>query len=49
MNLKNRLSSNFCFNQNIQPFNFNLMIMQQMMNFINKNQLNDSNKMMNIK
>ena len=51
INLKNRLSSNFCFNQNMQPFNFNVMMMQQMMNFMNRinfiNQLNDSNKMMN--
>ena len=51
MNLKNRLSSNFSFNQNMQPFN-NVMMMQQMMNFMNRinfiNQLNDYNKIMNI-
>jgi hypothetical protein len=47
MNLKNRLSSNFCFNQNMQSYN--AMMIQQMMNFMNRinfiNQLNNYNKM----
>jgi hypothetical protein len=49
MNLKNRLSSNFCINQNMQSYN--AMMMQQMMNFMNRinfiNQLNNYNKMQN--
>ena len=48
-NLKNRLSSNFCYNQNMQPINYNpMMMMEQMNNFKNKienfnNEINDNN------
>ena len=47
-NLKNRLSSNFCNNQNMQPINYNpMMMMEQMNNFKNKiencnNEINDN-------
>jgi len=47
-NLKNRLSSNFCFNQNMQPINYNpIMRMEQMNNFKYKidniNQIKNNN------
>jgi hypothetical protein len=47
-NLKSRLSSNFCYNQNMQPINYNpMMMMEQMNNFKNKienfnNEINDN-------
>ena len=47
-NLKNRLSTNFCYNQNMQPINYNpMMMMEQMNNFKNKienfnNEINDN-------
>jgi len=53
-NLKNRLSSNFCYIQNVQPINYNpMMMMEQMNNFKYKidniNKINDNNKARNEK
>ena len=48
INLKNKLSSNFNYNQGMQPFNYNHypMMMGQMNNFMNNaNQANNSNNM----
>lgn len=51
--LKMRFNNNFIYNQNIQPFNYNPMMMTQMNNFMNEinhiDQINDNNKMMNEK
>ncbi len=46
INLKNRLNSNFYNCQNNLSFNYNLMMMEQMQNFMNNaNQTNDNNEM----